>query len=190
MITSEDLPRISPQGTYMVRSWSLVTSMIISNTPWGPVALKIACSRISPASLDMAMNGSSVGMVPPLAAVTSSMPVPLKIEDMYISVPWNVDSVLYIPPTFNINRKEEKKKHALIHDDAHRVVQQALAKDDRVQLRIDLVLREDAQDRDRVRCGERRAEDEALEERELEGLEAEECVQECEDAGGVCYVIC
>lgn len=61
--------------------------------------------------------------------------------------------------------------HLLVHDDTDGVVQDALAKDDAVQLRVNLVCVEDGQDRHRV-CGRQcRAKNEALKQCELEAFE-------------------
>lgn len=41
--------------------------------------------------------------------------------------------------------------YVLIHNDANSIVEQAFAKDDRIQLRVDFVLLKDGQNRDRIR---------------------------------------
>lgn len=50
-------------------------------------------------------------------------------------------------------------EHSLEHDDSDRIVQDALSKDDRVELRIDVQRVEDGEDGDRVCSGECRAEE-------------------------------
>ena len=55
----------------MVLSWSLVTSMT-NSIEAGSDALITIVSKISPASLDIEMNGMSVGMFPPFAATSES----------------------------------------------------------------------------------------------------------------------
>jgi hypothetical protein len=52
--------------------------------------------------------------------------------------------------------------YLLVHDDTDGIVQQALTKDDAVQLRIDLVLIEDGKNRDWIGGGERRSKDETF----------------------------
>ena len=60
--------------------------------------------------------------------------------------------------------------YLLIHDDTDRIVEQTLSKDDSVQLRVNLVLIEYRQDGDGICGGERRPENQALDERYLERL--------------------
>ena len=60
------------------------------------------------------------------------------------------------------------------HDDGDGIIEDRFAKDDRVELRINFVGVEDGENRDGIRGAERRAEDEAFEERQRDGLDLEE----------------
>ena len=71
-------------------------------------------------------------------------------------------------------RKKRRGVDVLVHDDRDCIVQDALAKDDRVELWVDLVLIEYGQDRHGVRGRQGRAENEAFEEGKLEAFQTEE----------------
>ena len=88
--------------------------------------------------------------------------MPWKNDDTYMSVLWNWDNVLSSSSAVVVEVMEELRWYSLVHDDTDSVVQQTLSKDDGVQLRIDLILREYAQDSNGVRSAERRAEDQTL----------------------------
>lgn len=74
---------------------------------------------------------------------------------------------------------------SLEHDDSDGIVEDALAKDDRVQLRVDVEGVEDGEDGDGVGCGEGGAEEEALDDGQREPFEAEEGVAIDDDPVGV-----
>lgn len=66
------------------------------------------------------------------------MPMPWKIEETYISLPWNWDRVL-----FAVGRRARqivKNMYSLVHNDTDGVIEDALPKDDAVKLRVDFVL--------------------------------------------------
>lgn len=73
--------------------------------------------------------------------------------------------------------RERARGDALEHDDGDCVVEDRFAKDDRVQLGVDVELVKDGEDRDRVGGRQGRAEQEALDDGEREAFEAEERVQ-------------
>lgn len=52
--------------------------------------------------------------------------------------------------------------YVLVHDDTDRIVEQTFAKDDRIKLRVDLVLLENRQNGHRIRCRECGTESEAF----------------------------
>ena len=72
---------------------------------------------------------------------------------------------------------------ALEHDDGDCVVEDRFAKDDRVQLWVDVELVKDGEDRDGVGRRQGRAEQEALDDGEREAFEAEERVEVHDHAG-------
>lgn len=74
------------------------------------------------------------------------------------------------------------ERGSLKHDDRDGVVQQALAKDDRVQFRVDVKRVKDGEDRDGVGRRQGRTEQEALDDREREAFESEQAVQVDDDA--------
>lgn len=66
--------------------------------------------------------------------------------------------------------------YLLVHDDTDCIVQQTLTKDDGVELGVHLVLIEDGEDGDWICCRQCGPEDEAFDQPDFEGLEAEERV--------------
>lgn len=82
---------------------------------------------------------------------SKNIPIPWKIEDKYISVPWNWLSVLEGGCQI-WNMPIHSKNHLLVHDDTDSIIEQTLSKNDCVQLGVDLVLIEDGKDSNRV-CG-------------------------------------
>lgn len=72
---------------------------------------------------------------------------------------------------------------SLEHDDGDGVVEDGLAKDDRVQLGVDVESVEDGENCDGVRCRESRSKEEALDDREGEAFESEKRVQVDDNAG-------
>lgn len=95
-----------------------------------------------------------------------------------------------VEQTRQVNVLAVELRQRLVHDDRDRIVEDALAKDDRVELGVDLGRVEDGQDGDGVGGRQRRAKDEALEEGKLEAFEAEERPDVREDAGVSSIVLC
>lgn len=94
---------------------------------------------------------------------SKKMPIPVKMEETNISVPWNCDKVLW---EVSIAQPDDEF-YSLVHDDTDGIVQQTFSEDDGVQLRVDLVLIEDSEDCDWVGGGKSGAEDQALDERDF-----------------------
>lgn len=86
-----------------------------------------------------------------------------------MSSPWKCESVLG-----SEHSEFSWTLYSLVHDDGNGIVQNTLAKDDRVELGVDLGRIEDGEDSHGIRRGQRRSKDETLEERKLESLEAEQ----------------
>ena len=63
---------------------------------------------------------------------------------------------------FNGECKKLASFYSLVHDDTNGVVEKTLAKNNRIEFWVDLVLLKDGQDSDRIRSREGRAEYQAL----------------------------
>ena len=94
---------------------------------------------------------------------SKNMPMPWKIEDRNISVPWNLVSVLRGSDQTSHNHSPSRWGHSLIHDDTHSIVQQTLTKDNAVQFWVDLILLKNSQNGNRVSSGQRGSECETFE---------------------------
>lgn len=93
-----------------------------------------------------------------------NIPTPWKIDPRYTSSPWNLLRVLLKALSVFI-AIWKCGIHLLVHNDTDSIVEQTLAKDDGVELRINLVLVENGEDGNGIRRRKRRAKGEAFHER-------------------------
>src|SRR5258708_385512 len=103
---------------------------------------------------------------------SKNMPIPWNMEVTNTSVPWKRLRVLFIvSDVFPLSQKAAIE-YVLIHDDTNSVIDQTFAKDDRIELWVDLVLLKDGQNCYRICCRECGTESQAFNQGQPLGVDA------------------